>query len=44
MPLRYPMSVDWGGSTNLAIGSGTAAIEAAKEAGKTAILDPSDGS
>ena len=44
VPLRYPMSVDWGGSPNLAIGSGTAAIEAAKAAGKTAILDPSDGS
>lgn len=43
VPLRYPMSVDWGGSSNLAIGSGTAAIEAAREGGKTAILDPSDG-
>jgi hypothetical protein len=44
VPLRYPMSVDWGGSQNLAIGSGEAAIEAAKAEGKTAILDPSDGS
>jgi hypothetical protein len=44
VPLRYPMSVDWGGSPNLAIGTGTAAIEAAKAADKTAILDPSDGS
>jgi hypothetical protein len=44
VPLRYPMSVDWGGSPNLAIGSGEAAIEAAKAAGKAAILDPSDGS
>ncbi len=44
VPLRYPMSVDWGGSENLAIGSGEAAIEAAKAEGKTAILDPSDGS
>ncbi|HKZ15065.1 MAG TPA: phosphodiester glycosidase family protein [Solirubrobacterales bacterium] len=40
VPLRYPMSVDWGGSANLAIGSGKAAIEAAREAGKVAILDP----
>ncbi|HVW47721.1 MAG TPA: phosphodiester glycosidase family protein [Solirubrobacterales bacterium] len=40
VPLRYPMSVDWGGSANLAIGSGEAAIEAAREAGKVAILDP----
>jgi 3',5'-cyclic AMP phosphodiesterase CpdA len=44
VPLRYPMSVDWGGSPNLAIGSGQAAIKAAKAEGKTAILDPSDGS
>jgi 8-oxo-dGTP pyrophosphatase MutT (NUDIX family) len=44
VPLRYPMSVDWGGSPNLAIGSGAAAIEAAAAEGKTAILDPSDGS
>ncbi|HEY0276911.1 MAG TPA: phosphodiester glycosidase family protein [Solirubrobacterales bacterium] len=43
VPLRYPMSVDWGGSSNLAIGSGAAAIETAREEGKTAILDPSDG-
>ncbi len=44
VPLRYPMSVGWGGSPNLAIGTGQAAIEAARAAGKTAILDPSDGS
>jgi exopolysaccharide biosynthesis protein len=44
VPLRYPMSVGWGGSPNLAIGSGQAAIEAAQAAGKTAILDPSNGS
>jgi hypothetical protein len=43
VPLRYPMSVGWGGSPNLAIGSGKAAIEAARAAGKAAILDPSDG-
>jgi exopolysaccharide biosynthesis protein/3',5'-cyclic AMP phosphodiesterase CpdA len=40
VPLRYPMSVDWGGSDNLAIGSGQAAIDAARKAGKVAILDP----
>ncbi len=40
VPLRYPMSVEWGGSTNLAIGSGKAAIERARSAGKVAILDP----
>jgi phosphodiester glycosidase/calcineurin-like phosphoesterase family protein/collagen triple helix repeat protein len=44
VPLRYPMSVGWGGSPNLAIGSGEAAIEAARAEGKAAILDPSDGS
>jgi hypothetical protein len=44
VPLRYPMSVDWGGSPNLAIGSGEAAIAAAREEGKAAILDPADGS
>jgi hypothetical protein len=43
VPLRYPMSVQWGGSPNLAIGSGHAAIEAARAAGKAAILDPADG-
>ncbi len=37
MPLRYPMSVRWSGSDNLAIGTDVAA---AKAAGKAAILDP----
>jgi exopolysaccharide biosynthesis protein len=40
VPLQYPMSVDWGGSSNLAIGSGKATIEAAIRAHKVAILDP----
>jgi hypothetical protein len=40
VPLRYPMSVDWGGSSNLAIGSGKAAIDEARHKGKVAILDP----
>lgn len=40
VPLRYPMSVDWGGSTNLAVGTGKAAVDAARRAGKVAILDP----
>ncbi|MEV6868718.1 hypothetical protein AB0M44_48070 [Streptosporangium subroseum] len=40
VPLRYPMSVDWDGSDNLAIGSGKEAVEAARDAGKVAILDP----
>ncbi|WP_051325134.1 phosphodiester glycosidase family protein [Candidatus Solirubrobacter pratensis] len=37
VPLRYPMSVHWSGSDNLAIGGG---IEAARAAGKDAYLDP----
>ncbi|MDA0184547.1 phosphodiester glycosidase family protein [Solirubrobacter phytolaccae] len=37
VPLRYPMSVRWSGSENLAIGTDAAA---AKAAGKAAILDP----
>ena len=37
VPLRYPMSVHWSGSDNLAIGTDVAA---AKAAGKVAILDP----
>ncbi|WP_053226437.1 phosphodiester glycosidase family protein [Solirubrobacter soli] len=37
VPLRYPMSVHFGGSGNLAIGTD---IAAAKAAGKAAILDP----
>jgi hypothetical protein len=40
VPLRYPMSVHWSGSDGLAIGSGQAAIDAARKAGKLAILDP----
>jgi 3',5'-cyclic AMP phosphodiesterase CpdA len=40
VPLAYPMSVHWSGSANLAIGSGSAAIDAARAAGKSAILDP----
>jgi hypothetical protein len=40
VPLRYPMSVHWSGSDNLAIGTGDDAIAAAKAAGKAAILDP----
>ncbi|MEV4420617.1 phosphodiester glycosidase family protein [Patulibacter sp. NPDC049589] len=40
VPLAYPMSVHWGGDAGLAIGSGQAAIDAARKAGKTAILDP----
>ncbi|MDA0184546.1 phosphodiester glycosidase family protein [Solirubrobacter phytolaccae] len=37
VPLRYPMSVRWSGSDNLAIGTDVAA---AKATGKAAILDP----
>jgi hypothetical protein len=37
VPLRYPMSIHWSGSDNLAIGTDVAA---AKTAGKVAILDP----
>ncbi|MBM9506204.1 phosphodiester glycosidase family protein [Actinacidiphila acididurans] len=40
VPLRYPMSVEWGGSSNLAIGSGKAAVDKARDEGKVAILDP----
>jgi 3',5'-cyclic AMP phosphodiesterase CpdA/exopolysaccharide biosynthesis protein len=40
VPLRYPMSVDWSGSSTLAIGSGKAAVDAARRQGKVAILDP----
>jgi exopolysaccharide biosynthesis protein/3',5'-cyclic AMP phosphodiesterase CpdA len=40
VPLRYPMSVHWGGDDGLAIGSGDDAIAAARKAGKVAILDP----
>jgi exopolysaccharide biosynthesis protein len=37
VPLRYPMSVAWGGDDCLAIGGGA---EAARRAGKVALLDP----
>ncbi|HEY4277566.1 MAG TPA: phosphodiester glycosidase family protein [Conexibacter sp.] len=40
VPLRYPMSIHWGGDDGLAIGSGKAAVDAARAAGKIAILDP----
>lgn len=40
MPLRYPMSVRWGGSDALAVGSGPAAVAKARAARKVAILDP----
>ncbi len=40
VPLRYPMSVRWGGDEGLAVGSGNAAVDAARKARKIAILDP----
>ncbi|WP_052489236.1 phosphodiester glycosidase family protein [Streptomyces sp. 150FB] len=40
VPLQYPMSVDWSGSSTLAIGSGKAALDLARHQGKVAILDP----
>jgi hypothetical protein len=40
VPLRYPMSVHWSGSRNLAIGTGERAVESARRAGKVAVLDP----
>ncbi|GII47321.1 hypothetical protein Psi02_37450 [Planotetraspora silvatica] len=41
VPLQYPMSVDWSGSSNLAIGSGKDAIDKARKSHKiVAILDP----
>ncbi|SDL26770.1 metallophosphoesterase family protein, partial [Nonomuraea jiangxiensis] len=40
VPLRYPMSVDWSGSSTLAIGSGKDATDTARRKGKVAILDP----
>ncbi|MDO8184330.1 phosphodiester glycosidase family protein [Conexibacter sp. JD483] len=43
VPLRYPLSLRWSGSENLAIGSGEEAVEAARDADKTAILDPATG-
>ncbi|MDW5593378.1 phosphodiester glycosidase family protein [Conexibacter stalactiti] len=43
VPLRYPASIRWSGSAELAIGSGEEAVEAAREAGKVALLDPATG-
>ncbi len=40
VPLQYPMSVHWGGDEGLAVGSGAAAVAAARKARKVAILDP----
>ncbi|WP_211752825.1 phosphodiester glycosidase family protein [Nocardioides lianchengensis] len=40
VPLSYPVSVDWSGDENLAVGTGEAAVRAAREARKVAILDP----
>ena len=40
VPLRYPMSVHWSGSSNLVIGSGKDAIDVARRHGKVAVLDP----
>ncbi|HEY4278117.1 MAG TPA: phosphodiester glycosidase family protein [Conexibacter sp.] len=40
VPLRYPTSVRWSGSDDLAIGSGDDAIQAARDADKVAIFDP----
>ncbi|WP_198168985.1 phosphodiester glycosidase family protein [Herbidospora daliensis] len=40
VPLRYPMSVDWSGSSTLAIGSGQDAVDTAVRKGRVAILDP----
>ncbi|WP_349239743.1 phosphodiester glycosidase family protein [Patulibacter sp. SYSU D01012] len=40
VPLAYPISVHWQETAELAVGSGDAAIEAARRAGKVAILDP----
>jgi exopolysaccharide biosynthesis protein len=43
VPLRYPLSLRWSGSENLAVGSGDEAIDAARAADKVAILDPATG-
>ncbi|MGX6447004.1 phosphodiester glycosidase family protein, partial [Patulibacter sp. S7RM1-6] len=40
VPLAYPISVHWQESDALAVGSGDAAVDAARRAGKVAILDP----
>ncbi|GHJ37072.1 hypothetical protein Sm713_26810 [Streptomyces sp. TS71-3] len=43
VPLRYPMSVHWSGSSKLAIGSGKQAVDQARHQGRVAILDPANG-
>jgi hypothetical protein len=43
VPLRYPASIRWSGSSALAIGSGEPAVQEARDAGKVAILDPATG-
>ena len=43
VPLASPLSVHWSGSDALAIGSGEAAVDAARAAGRAAILDPASG-
>jgi exopolysaccharide biosynthesis protein len=43
VPLRYPLSLRWSGSDELAVGSGEEAVEAAREADKVAIVDPQTG-
>jgi Phosphodiester glycosidase/Calcineurin-like phosphoesterase/Collagen triple helix repeat (20 copies) len=43
VPLRFPASIRWSGSAELAVGSGEQAVEAARDAGKVAILDPATG-
>lgn len=40
LPLAYPATPRWSGSETLAIGSGGAALAAARAAGKVALLDP----
>jgi hypothetical protein len=40
VPLRYPMSVHWSGTDNLAVGGDA---DAARAAGKVALLDPAAG-
>lgn len=43
VPLRYPMSVGWGGSSTLAVGSGKQALDEARRHHKVAVLDPATG-
>lgn len=43
VPLRYPMSVHWSGSSGLAVGSGAATVARARAGGKFAVLDPVTG-